>query len=106
MSHADWLALSAPFAVLFLGVILAGIGWMLRRVIREADAGHVERIRRIERDVSGMGLRYDEGFRSLDDLIRTGFERAAEDRSDIAQRLARIEGHLGWPNALRNGTHD
>lgn len=101
MTPADWIAISVPVAVLLLGVILAGLGWALRRLIREVDSAHRERI-----DVLRTGqVELRQSMTAVSDTIYAGFEHATEERSEIAQRLARIEGHLGWPTlATRNGT--
>lgn len=104
-------AVGTPFLVVSFGAV----GFMLRRLIANSDAAAVarhdamtERVERIERDQAGLGKRQDEAMMALNDLVREGFELAATDRQNIArdlgQRVARIEGHLGWPQLSRNGS--
>lgn len=100
MTLTDWIAVSVPITVLLLGVILTALGWALRRLIREVDAAHIEQITGLKTSVAEIR----QSISAVSDTIYAGFDRAAEDRSDIAQRLARIEGHLGW-TTVRNGTH-
>jgi hypothetical protein len=95
LTATEWIAVSVPIAVLLLGVILAGLGWALRRLIREVDSAHRERIDGIRDSVTE--LRHMSS--ALSDTIYAGFELAAKERSDIAQRLARMEGHLGFVTA-------
>lgn len=102
MSVAEWSGVViAPVVIALVG----SVGYALKRLILAADSAQrlrfdalEEKLEGMKGDITGLANRHDGALIALNDLIRDGFATAAEDRSTIAQQVARIEGHLGWPS--------